>query len=412
VQLQGDNIERGKMKETKTIFSLFILAFTLAILINPASAGINITDAEAVYEANLLSVSIPTTPVPPITPFTFNIEAILEKELYSVNIPTQRIPVKEIFIVNEEAAFNTSLYSVSIPTQPFSIKEVFIHLEEARAYNELIFPKGLMNDVTPPVITNITVTNTTGNSATIKWNTDEIADSMVKYGKASGVYTESKSDLLFVMNHSIELTGLLPGTTYYFVVSSTDRSGNSNESSERTFTMAPSVTNPSANQSDIPDDTDNIPLWGETARLNVTVTDESGIASVTVDLSEIGGSAAKPMINIVGNIYSTTTNASAGTPPKLYNLTVNATDTFGNSNTSVAIQLKIMKNGDTTGNEVVNIGDALRLANNVSYPGNPAYALSSIYAAEVTGNGAINIGDALRLANSVSYPGNPAYILR
>jgi hypothetical protein len=172
--------------------------------------------------------------------------------------------------------------------------------------------------------------------------------------------------------------------------------------------LPPKVTNAAANQSDIPDDTDNIPLWGETARLNVTVTDESGVASVTVNLSEIGGSAAKPMINIGGNIYSTTTNASAGTPPKVFNLTVNAKDTFGNSNTGVKIRLKVMKNGDVTGNGAVNIGDALRLANNVSHPG--AYALSSIYVAEVTGDGKINIGDALRLANNVSYPG--AYILK
>jgi len=174
----------------------------------------------------------------------------------------------------------------------------------------------------------------------------------------------------------------------------------------------PIVASPSSNQSDIPDDTDGIPLWGETARLNVTVTDDSGIASVTVNLSEIGGPAAMPMTNIGGNVYSTTTNASAGTPPKVYNLTVNATDTFGNSNTSLKIELKVMKNGDANGNGVVNIGDALRLANNVSYPGNPAYALSSIYVADVSGNGVINIGDALRLANNVSYPGNMAYILK
>jgi parallel beta-helix repeat protein len=174
----------------------------------------------------------------------------------------------------------------------------------------------------------------------------------------------------------------------------------------------PSVTNATANQSDIPDDTDNEPLWGETAQLNVTVTDESNISSVTINLSEIGGLSANPMLNIGGNIYSTTTNASAGTLSKLYNLTVNATDIFGNSNTSVVIQLRVMKNGDTTGNGFVNIGDALRLANNVSYPGNPDYALSSIYAADVTGDGKINIGDALRLANNVSYPGNPAYILK
>jgi hypothetical protein len=175
--------------------------------------------------------------------------------------------------------------------------------------------------------------------------------------------------------------------------------------------VPPAVTDPTASH-EIPDDTDNIPLWGETAQLNVTVTDDSGVASVTVNLSEIGGSSTQPMINIGDNIYSATTNATAGTPPELYNLTVNATDIYGNSNTSTVIQLRVMKNGDTTGNDKVNIGDALRLANNVSYPGNPAYALSSIYVADVTGNGIINIGDALRVANNVSYPGNPAYVLK
>jgi hypothetical protein len=176
-------------------------------------------------------------------------------------------------------------------------------------------------------------------------------------------------------------------------------------------TMPPTVTNHNAIH-EIPDDTDSEPLWGETAQLNVTVTDDSGVASVTVNLSEIGGSTAKQMINIGGNIWSITTNASAGTPPKLYNLTVNATDISGNSNTSVKIPLRVMKNGDCTGNGAVNIGDALRLANNVSFPGNPAYALSSPYVCEVTGNGVINIGDALRLANNVSYPGNPLYMLK
>jgi len=100
----------------------------------------------------------------------------------------------------------------------------------------LIFPKELINDTTPPIITNISIINITENSATIKWDTDEIADSLVKYGKVSGVYTQSEEKQLFVKNHTIELIGLLQGTCYYFVVNSTDRSGNSAESSEYTFT--------------------------------------------------------------------------------------------------------------------------------------------------------------------------------
>ena len=174
----------------------------------------------------------------------------------------------------------------------------------------------------------------------------------------------------------------------------------------------PLVSFPTSNQSSLPTDTDHTSLWGETARLNVTVTDDMGVASVTVNLSGIGGAFNQLMTNIAGNIYSTTTNASANTLPGFYNLTVNATDISRNSNTSVSIQLRVMKNGDCTGNDVVNIGDALRLANNVSHPGNPLYDLSSPYVCDVTGNGVINIGDALRLANNVSHPGNLAYILK
>jgi len=168
----------------------------------------------------------------------------------------------------------------------------------------------------------------------------------------------------------------------------------------------PSVSNPTASH-EIPDDTDDEPLWGETAQLNVTVTDPNDIASVTVNLSEIGGEMAKTMINIGDNIWTTNTNASAGTPPKIYYLTVNATDIFGNSNNNVKIPLRVMKNGDISGNGIVDIRDALLCSNNVNLPD-----LINPYIADVTGDGAINIGDCLRLANNVSYPGNPVYILK
>jgi hypothetical protein len=215
------------------------------------------------------------------------------------------------------------------------------------------------------------------------------------------------------------VTGLVPDTFYELGTHTVDTSGNINQTwrnaTASTLPLSdaipPSVTDPAASH-EIPDDTDNESMWGETAQLNVTVTDDSGIARVTVNLSEIGGPAAKQMINLGGNIWSITSNASAGTPPKIYNLTVNATDIFGNSNTSAVIPLRVMKNGDSTGNGAVNIGDALRCANNVSFPGNPAYALSSPYVADVTGNGVINIGDCLRLANNVSFPWNPLYILK
>ncbi|MCW3129266.1 MAG: DUF3160 domain-containing protein [Methanophagales archaeon] len=217
------------------LFFIFVFISTLALL-NTASAGITITDAEATYEANLSSVSVPTEPISVKSIFNFNEEALLNQTLFRVRIPTLLVPIKEIFIINEDAAFDTSLCAVSIPTEPSPIKKIFAHLEEAKAYEDLIFPIKLMNDTTSPIITNVTVINITNNSATVKWDTDEIADSVVKYGKAPGIYTEIERNPLFVGNHTIALAKLSPGTKYYFVVNSTDRSGNSAESLECSFT--------------------------------------------------------------------------------------------------------------------------------------------------------------------------------
>ncbi|GAI08232.1 unnamed protein product, partial [marine sediment metagenome] len=91
-------------------------------------------------------------------------------------------------------------------------------------------------DTTPPVIENVASSDITKNSATITWDTDEIADSLVKYGTTSGNYTDNKYDSAYVTSHSIGLTGLTANTTYYYVVKSTDPSNNSSESSEYSFT--------------------------------------------------------------------------------------------------------------------------------------------------------------------------------
>jgi len=99
----------------------------------------------------------------------------------------------------------------------------------------LSYPKEFMADTIPPVITDISVINLANNSAKVTWITDEFADSVVKYGVNSTACTETCIDVLFVKDHEITLTELSPDTTYYFVVNSTDQSGNSAESSENRF---------------------------------------------------------------------------------------------------------------------------------------------------------------------------------
>ena len=396
-------------------------------------------------------------------------------------------------------------------------------------------------DTTPPVITNTSTTTITKNSATIIWDTDELSDSQVRYGTGPGNYSQTVYSAAGTMHHSIDLAGLSLDTTYYYVVSSTDPSGNLAQGTEHDFktfpeitvhigdavaitgentttsimitnitnvgttditlvynqsvvhvmdvsgsdfdflgadidnvigrtrigsfqtvngglngsvrvanitlgavgsggdtvaldltvnelkeasweeisipasvhngtftvweTAPPLVTIPTADPPSIPEDTDLDPKWGETTQLNVTVTDECGVASVTINLTSIGGLPDQPMTRILGtDIWTVTVNASAGTArfngtylPR--NLTVCAIDAFGNVNTSVSIPLIVILNGDVSNNGEVTLYDATYLANHIL--DKPGFETMNERVADVSGNGAVTFYDAMYLSKHV-----------
>ena len=135
--------------------------------------------------------------------------------------------------------------------------------------------------------------------------------------------------------------------------------------SHGTFTILdiaePSVTNPSATPATILNDNGRPRVPGTNiSRLNVTVTDEcSGVSTVTVNLLAIGGSAIQALTP--GSPYTVNTNAMAGIN-LTHNLVVSATDNRGNLNTSVSIQLTVLRRGDIVRDNVVNDGDMLYIA--------------------------------------------------
>ena len=82
-------------------------------------------------------------------------------------------------------------------------------------------------DMTPPVITNVEATpNPNGVAATISWTTNEIADSRVDYGTSPGALTLTVTDAALLLSHGLALTGLSPGVTYSYRVTSTDSGHN------------------------------------------------------------------------------------------------------------------------------------------------------------------------------------------
>jgi cytochrome c biogenesis protein CcmG/thiol:disulfide interchange protein DsbE len=81
-------------------------------------------------------------------------------------------------------------------------------------------------DTTPPVISEVTVSDITELNAIISWQTDEPATSQVMMCEADGGCTWTELDENLVTNHSVNLSDLKPNTAYHFTATSTDAKGN------------------------------------------------------------------------------------------------------------------------------------------------------------------------------------------
>src|SRR5262249_41618373 len=78
---------------------------------------------------------------------------------------------------------------------------------------------------TPPVISSVAAAPGS-TSATITWTTNVASNSRVDYGTSAGSLTSNQSDATLVTTHSLTLSSLTPGTTYFYRVTSADASGN------------------------------------------------------------------------------------------------------------------------------------------------------------------------------------------
>lgn len=166
-------------------------------------------------------------------------------------------------------------------------------------------------DTTPPVISGVNSSSITSSSATITWNTDELSDSRVKYGTISGNYPYTEYDATDVTSHSISLTGLSASTTYYYVVNSTDPSGNSAESTEYSFTTLPNTTVTSIT---ISPSTATINI-SETQQFTATAYDQDGntMAGVVISWASTNTSVGtvSPIIATTGADGTATTTFTA-----------------------------------------------------------------------------------------------------
>jgi hypothetical protein len=90
-------------------------------------------------------------------------------------------------------------------------------------------------DTNPPTISNVAVSAITTNSAVIKWETNEKSYSLVEYGLDDLYGNTNGSATANTTNHTVALTKLNEGATYYYRALSADSSGNLAQSEGFTF---------------------------------------------------------------------------------------------------------------------------------------------------------------------------------
>ncbi|HVL69942.1 MAG TPA: carboxypeptidase regulatory-like domain-containing protein [Vicinamibacterales bacterium] len=186
-------------------------------------------------------------------------------------------------------------------------------------------------DTTPPVISNLRVEDISETTAVVRWETDEPASSGVDYGTAPGAPDSTRAGVSRVTSHSLVLTGLADGTLYYFVVRSTDGSGNAAASDESSFKTVSSFidTPPTAPVLIVP--------AGPTNAAEIPI---SWTAS-TDDLGVTGYEVLRDGVVIASVDGATTSYTDTSAPEGTVVYRVRATDTGALSTTSDAVTLVI-----------------------------------------------------------------------
>jgi hypothetical protein len=90
-------------------------------------------------------------------------------------------------------------------------------------------------DNAPPLISAVSASAVSSNTATISWTTDEAAYSQVEYGPTTAYGQAKALNAKLVSSHRVRLRGLSVSTLYHYRVKSKDAAGNLAVSTDQTF---------------------------------------------------------------------------------------------------------------------------------------------------------------------------------
>lgn len=180
----------------------------------------------------------------------------------------------------------------------------------------------------PPIISNLRVENIVQNSATVLWDTNEPATTVVNYGLTASYGSNVVGDGgALVLSHRADLSGLTADTIYHFQVITADSSGYTTTTVDDTFRTlgGPDLTPPTISNIRVINITENSAdvLWDTnepaTSRVEYGLTTSYGLSTAT--LAALVTSHSVPLSGLL--------------PNTLYHFRVFSTDSSGNEAVSV-----------------------------------------------------------------------------
>ncbi len=170
----------------------------------------------------------------------------------------------------------------------------------------------LVEDITPPVISEVQALSIAETSATISWKTDESSDSQVEYGATASYGSTTAFNPALLIGHAVPLSGLTSGATYHYRVKSKDAAGNLAISPDQTFTTTPAQTN--------------------TSSLTISNVTSTGSVNNTATTHDVGWETNKPADSLVEygptTSYGSRNSSPALTPTRLMGIIGLAPDTL------------------------------------------------------------------------------------
>lgn len=120
-----------------------------------------------------------------------------------------------------------------------TLPHIGIEYANANRVISLAYPIAIIGDTTSPTIIGSPAASTfSSNTVGINWTTSEYTRTILHYGTSPGVYGSQITDNLYSMDHQLLLSALNKGETYYYQITSIDRSGNQSESNEYSFVVS------------------------------------------------------------------------------------------------------------------------------------------------------------------------------